>query len=62
LNIPTEGAVKSYVDTKTTLSTLTGVSVGNSGNVLMWTGTTAVYTQLKTHTSDVYTGGSDYND
>ncbi len=59
-NIPTVGAVKSYVDTKTTLSTLTGVTVGNSGNVLMWNGTTAQYTQLKTHTIDPYTE-TDYN-
>ncbi len=28
----------------------------------MWNGTTATYTKLKTHTTDVYAGGSDYND
>jgi hypothetical protein len=59
-NIPTEWAVKAYVDNKTTLSTLTDVNVGNNGYVLMWNGTTATYTQLKTHTIDVYIG-DDYN-
>ncbi len=69
--------MKSYVDTSAlliwqnlndlidkpgALANLTSVDNTNTGNVLMWNGTTATFTQLKTHTTDVYTGSSDYND
>ncbi len=48
------------IDKPGALANLTEVSVGNAGNVLMWNGTTATYTKIKTHTIDPY-AETDYN-
>ncbi len=45
---------------QTTINNLTGVNIDNNGNVLMWDGTNAQYTQLKTHDNTNYIE-NDYN-